>query len=395
MLRALANERRLMILCKLVEWGEANVTALADAVGLSQSALSQHLAKMRDEGTRDLSARFPDALVPHRRSPDRGAVRDAAHGSTAVPQTSQKRTETIMTLRTISPHDAKRLIDDGAILVDIREDDEHARERIPGARHCRALQARRSRPRGPRGRTVIFHCRSRRTHGGAMRPAGREIGDDLRGFPARRRARRLAQGRTAHRDGPRAADRAAAAGADRRRRPCIPGNGARLGGLAVVSRHTAFRRRRPDCLQASAGSAAWRCCCSARRGTGPPIATARNAPEEAGHVGVASIAGRTRHCVGRGCRLLARAGRRRRLDPGGAAVDLRGGRAERAYRDRHQRAGGRRSMPPRISPRTRASGTVKWRCASAFAAAGVIGAFGGSSLSKMVDGQKLLALFAS
>ena len=49
-LRALANERRLMILCKLVEWGEANVTALAEAVGLSQSALSQHLAKMRAEG---------------------------------------------------------------------------------------------------------------------------------------------------------------------------------------------------------------------------------------------------------------------------------------------------------------------------------------------------------
>jgi|SRR6185436_21099416 ArsR family transcriptional regulator len=50
MLRALANERRLMILCKLVEWGEANVTQLAVAVGLSQSALSQHLAKMREEG---------------------------------------------------------------------------------------------------------------------------------------------------------------------------------------------------------------------------------------------------------------------------------------------------------------------------------------------------------
>jgi DNA-binding transcriptional ArsR family regulator len=49
-LRTLANERRLMILCKLVEWGEANVTSLAEAVGLSQSALSQHLAKMRDEG---------------------------------------------------------------------------------------------------------------------------------------------------------------------------------------------------------------------------------------------------------------------------------------------------------------------------------------------------------
>jgi ArsR family transcriptional regulator, virulence genes transcriptional regulator len=49
-LRALANERRLLILCKLVEWGEANVNSLAEAVGLSQSALSQHLAKMRNEG---------------------------------------------------------------------------------------------------------------------------------------------------------------------------------------------------------------------------------------------------------------------------------------------------------------------------------------------------------
>ncbi len=49
-LRARANERRLMIACKLVEWGEANVTTLAGAVGLSQSALSQHLAKMREEG---------------------------------------------------------------------------------------------------------------------------------------------------------------------------------------------------------------------------------------------------------------------------------------------------------------------------------------------------------
>jgi ArsR family transcriptional regulator len=49
-LRALANERRLMILCKLVEWGEANVGQLAENVGLSQSALSQHLARMREEG---------------------------------------------------------------------------------------------------------------------------------------------------------------------------------------------------------------------------------------------------------------------------------------------------------------------------------------------------------
>jgi ArsR family transcriptional regulator len=48
-LRALANERRLLVLCTLVEQGEASVNALAAAVGLSQSALSQHLAKMREE----------------------------------------------------------------------------------------------------------------------------------------------------------------------------------------------------------------------------------------------------------------------------------------------------------------------------------------------------------
>lgn len=49
-LRALANERRLMILCKLVEWGEASVNSLAESIDLSQSAVSQHLAKMRAEG---------------------------------------------------------------------------------------------------------------------------------------------------------------------------------------------------------------------------------------------------------------------------------------------------------------------------------------------------------
>lgn len=46
-LRALSNERRLMILCELVRCREANVTALGEGVGLSQSALSQHLARMR------------------------------------------------------------------------------------------------------------------------------------------------------------------------------------------------------------------------------------------------------------------------------------------------------------------------------------------------------------
>lgn len=49
-LKAIGNQRRLMVLCKLVEHGERMVGDLADDVGLSQSALSQHLSRMRDEG---------------------------------------------------------------------------------------------------------------------------------------------------------------------------------------------------------------------------------------------------------------------------------------------------------------------------------------------------------
>ena len=39
-------------------------------------------------------------------------------------------------------------------------------------------------------------------------------------------------------------------------------------------------------------------------------------------------------------------------------------------------------------------GTVRWHCALVFAAAGIAGAFGGSSFGKIVDGQKLILLFA-
>jgi len=46
LLSAMSNSKRLMILCNLVS-GEMPVGALAEEVGLSQSALSQHLAKLR------------------------------------------------------------------------------------------------------------------------------------------------------------------------------------------------------------------------------------------------------------------------------------------------------------------------------------------------------------
>ena len=49
-LRELANPHRLMVLCSLVEAGDMKVGDIAQRVGLSQSALSQHLARLREEG---------------------------------------------------------------------------------------------------------------------------------------------------------------------------------------------------------------------------------------------------------------------------------------------------------------------------------------------------------
>ena len=45
----LANAQRLRILCALRD-GERSVTSLGDVVDLSQSALSQHLARLRESG---------------------------------------------------------------------------------------------------------------------------------------------------------------------------------------------------------------------------------------------------------------------------------------------------------------------------------------------------------
>ncbi|GAA4249881.1 metalloregulator ArsR/SmtB family transcription factor [Azospirillum formosense] len=46
LLKAMSNERRLLILCYLTE-GEKSVGELEELVDLSQSALSQHLARLR------------------------------------------------------------------------------------------------------------------------------------------------------------------------------------------------------------------------------------------------------------------------------------------------------------------------------------------------------------
>ena len=48
-LKQLANEQRLMILCHLAD-GEKSVSELQSLVGLEQSSISQHLARLRKQG---------------------------------------------------------------------------------------------------------------------------------------------------------------------------------------------------------------------------------------------------------------------------------------------------------------------------------------------------------
>lgn len=71
LLRLLGNERRLMILCQLAD-GELSVGQIQPRVGLSQSALSQHLALLREEG---IVATRRDAQTIHYRIADPAALR--------------------------------------------------------------------------------------------------------------------------------------------------------------------------------------------------------------------------------------------------------------------------------------------------------------------------------
>ena len=49
-LNLLGNEKRLLILCHLMMHGDMKVGEIVECVNLSQSALSQHLTKLREEG---------------------------------------------------------------------------------------------------------------------------------------------------------------------------------------------------------------------------------------------------------------------------------------------------------------------------------------------------------
>lgn len=61
-----------------------------------------------------------------------------------------------MTLPRISPDEARNRIAQGAVLIDIRDPDEHARQHIPGARNLPVHEL----DALDQSDAVIFHCRS-------------------------------------------------------------------------------------------------------------------------------------------------------------------------------------------------------------------------------------------
>ncbi|MCB1625096.1 MAG: helix-turn-helix transcriptional regulator [Pseudomonadales bacterium] len=89
LLRALANEQRLMVLCHLAD-GETSVGALNNKVPLSQSALSQHLAVLRESGI--VSTRREAQVVYYSLAPGPAAqVIATLHGIYCSPQGSRRR----------------------------------------------------------------------------------------------------------------------------------------------------------------------------------------------------------------------------------------------------------------------------------------------------------------
>jgi DNA-binding transcriptional ArsR family regulator len=72
LLKLLANETRLLILCRLVAEREMSAGAIVAAAGLGQSAVSQHLAKLRDD---NLVATRRDGQTIHYRIADKNVAR--------------------------------------------------------------------------------------------------------------------------------------------------------------------------------------------------------------------------------------------------------------------------------------------------------------------------------
>lgn len=60
-------------------------------------------------------------------------------------------------MKTISVSEARTLVAQGAVLIDVREADEHARERIPGAKSAPLSSGS---PSVPQNAVLVYHCKT-------------------------------------------------------------------------------------------------------------------------------------------------------------------------------------------------------------------------------------------
>ena len=198
LLKLLANENRLLILCRLAVAREMSVSDLADAVGLSQSALSQHLAKMREDG---LVATRREAQTMFYRIADPNAARllGAAqeHLLPVIDETTGE--QSMSNLQTISPATRRRADARG------RRAGRHPRGRRARARaHSRRAPSRAVAAStadiaaARRRRRADLPLPLRRAHQGQCRQARRRRAG-MRDLYPRRRPRRLEEGRPAGR----------------------------------------------------------------------------------------------------------------------------------------------------------------------------------------------------
>ena len=77
----------------------------------------------------------------------------------------------------VDPQEAQRLINEGALLIDVREPDENARERIPNSRLLPLSRLSTPLDRTP-AQQVIFHCRSGSRTAAAAERLAAAAGDD-------------------------------------------------------------------------------------------------------------------------------------------------------------------------------------------------------------------------
>jgi DNA-binding transcriptional ArsR family regulator len=89
LLAAMANPKRLLILCHLLDH-ELSVNQLSELVGLAQSPLSQHLSKLR--ALRLVAARRDGQMVPYRLASDEVArILTTLYGIYCAPEQGARR----------------------------------------------------------------------------------------------------------------------------------------------------------------------------------------------------------------------------------------------------------------------------------------------------------------